>query len=49
LDRDERRAVVETVARVTNGRGTLIVGVSAPNWRIAGDHAGTRPTSARTP
>jgi 1-pyrroline-4-hydroxy-2-carboxylate deaminase len=39
LDRDERRAVVETVARVTNGRGTLIVGVSAPNWRIAGDHA----------
>ncbi len=39
MDRDERRAVVETVARVTNGRGKLIVGVSAPNWRIAGDHA----------
>ncbi len=39
MDRDERRAVVETVARVTKGRGKLIVGVSAPNWRIAGDHA----------
>lgn len=39
MDRDERRAVVETVARVTEGRGKLIVGVSAPNWRIAGDHA----------
>ncbi len=38
LDRDERRAVVETVAGVTKGRGKLIVGVSAPNWRIAGDH-----------
>jgi dihydrodipicolinate synthase/N-acetylneuraminate lyase len=38
LDRDERRAVVETVARVTAGRAKLIVGVSAPNWRIAGDH-----------
>jgi 1-pyrroline-4-hydroxy-2-carboxylate deaminase len=39
MDRDERRAVVETVARVTKGRARLIVGVSAPNWRIAGDHA----------
>lgn len=39
MDRDERRAVVETVARVTEGRGKLIVGVSAANWRIAGDHA----------
>jgi 1-pyrroline-4-hydroxy-2-carboxylate deaminase len=39
LDRDERRAVTETVARVASGRGKLIVGVSAPNWRIAGDHA----------
>lgn len=39
MDRDERRAVVETVARVTKGRGKLIVGVSAANWRIAGDHA----------
>ena len=39
MDRDERRAVIETVARVTNGRGKLIVGVSAPHWRIAGDHA----------
>ncbi len=38
LDRDERRAVVETVARVSEGRAKLIVGVSAPNWRIAGDH-----------
>jgi 4-hydroxy-tetrahydrodipicolinate synthase len=38
LDRDERRAVVETVASVTKGRAKLIVGVSAPNWRIAGDH-----------
>jgi len=38
LDRDERRAVVETVARVTAGRAKLIVGVSAPNWRIAGNH-----------
>jgi len=38
LDRDERRAVVETVARVAEGRAKLIVGVSAPNWRIAGDH-----------
>ena len=38
LDRDERRAVVETVARVTAGRAKLIVGVSAPNFRIAGDH-----------
>lgn len=39
MDRDERRAVVETVARVTMGRGRLIVAVSAPNWRVAGDHA----------
>jgi len=39
MDRDERRAVVETVARVAKGRAKLIVGVSAPNWRIAGDHA----------
>jgi 4-hydroxy-tetrahydrodipicolinate synthase len=39
MDRDERRAVVETVARVTKGRVKLIVGVSAPNWRMAGDHA----------
>jgi len=39
MDRDERRAVVETVARVTRGRAKLIVGVSAPNSRIAGDHA----------
>ncbi len=38
LDRDERRAVVETVARVTAGRAKLIVGVSAPNWRIASEH-----------
>jgi dihydrodipicolinate synthase/N-acetylneuraminate lyase len=38
MDRDERRAVVETVARVAKGRAKLIVGVSAPNWRIAGDH-----------
>jgi len=38
LDRDERQAVVETVARVNQGRAKLIVGVSAPNWRIAGDH-----------
>jgi 4-hydroxy-tetrahydrodipicolinate synthase len=38
LDRDERRAVVETVARVAEGRGKLIVGVSGANWRIAGDH-----------
>ncbi len=38
MDRDERRAVVETVARVTKGRAKLIVGVSGPNWRIAGDH-----------
>lgn len=38
LDRDERRAVVETVAGVTAGRAKLIVGVSAPNFRIAGDH-----------
>jgi dihydrodipicolinate synthase/N-acetylneuraminate lyase len=38
LDRDERRAVVETVARVTAGRAKLIVGVSGPNWRIAGEH-----------
>ena len=38
LDRDERRAVVETVARVVKGRGKLIVGVSGANWRIAGDH-----------
>jgi len=38
LDRDERQAVVETVARVAKGRAKLIVGVSAPNWRIAGDH-----------
>jgi len=39
MDRDERRAVVETVARVAKGRAKLIVGVSAPNWRIASDHA----------
>jgi len=39
LDRDERRAVVETVARVARGRARLIVGVSAPSWRLAGEHA----------
>jgi dihydrodipicolinate synthase/N-acetylneuraminate lyase len=39
LDGDERRAVVETVARAVSGRGKLIVGVSAPSWRIAGQHA----------
>jgi dihydrodipicolinate synthase/N-acetylneuraminate lyase len=39
MDRDERRAVAETVAHVARGRAKLIVGVSAPNWRIAGDHA----------
>jgi 4-hydroxy-tetrahydrodipicolinate synthase len=38
LDRDERQVVVETVARVAKGRAKLIVGVSAPNWRMAGDH-----------
>lgn len=38
LDTDERRAVVETVAGVTQGRAQLIVGVSAPNFRIAGEH-----------
>ena len=36
---DERRAVVGTVARVTHGRAKLIVGVSAPNYRIAAEHA----------
>ena len=36
---DERRAVVGTVARVTRGRAKLIVGVSAPNYRIAAEHA----------
>jgi len=39
MDRDERRAVVETVARVAKGRTKFIVGVSAPNWRIAGEYA----------
>lgn len=41
LDADERRAVVETVAGVTSSRAhaKLIVGVSAPNFRIAGQHA----------
>jgi len=39
LGDDERRAVVETVAGVTEGRAKLIVGVSAPNFRIAGMHA----------
>lgn len=39
LDHDERRAVVETIASVTTGRATLIVGVSAPDHRGAGDHA----------
>lgn len=38
LDADERRAVVETVAGVTEGRAKLIVGVSAPSWRIALTH-----------
>lgn len=39
LTHDERRAVVETVAGVARGRARLIVGVSAPSWRIAGQHA----------
>ena len=39
LDRDERRAVVETVAGVASDRAKLIVGVSGPNWRVASDHA----------
>ena len=39
LDRGERRAVVETVARVAAGRAKLIVGVSGPDWRVASDHA----------
>jgi len=39
LAHDERRAVVETVAAVAKGRARLIVGVSAPSWRIAGQHA----------
>jgi dihydrodipicolinate synthase/N-acetylneuraminate lyase len=39
LTHDERRAVVETVAAVAKGRARLIVGVSAPSWRIAGQHA----------
>jgi 1-pyrroline-4-hydroxy-2-carboxylate deaminase len=39
LSHDERRAVVETVAGVARGRARLIVGVSAPSWRTAGEHA----------
>ncbi len=39
MDSAERRAVVETVARVTAGRARLIVGVSAPSWRVASEHA----------
>lgn len=39
LSADERRAVVETVAAAADGRGLLIVGVSAPNRTIALEHA----------
>jgi 1-pyrroline-4-hydroxy-2-carboxylate deaminase len=39
MDRDERRTVVETVARVAKGRTKFIVDVSATSWRIAGEHA----------
>jgi 1-pyrroline-4-hydroxy-2-carboxylate deaminase len=38
MDRAERQSVVETVAAVARGRAKLIVGVSAVNWRIAGEH-----------
>jgi 1-pyrroline-4-hydroxy-2-carboxylate deaminase len=34
----ERRDCVAVAAQVAKGRGKLIVGVSAPNWRIAGEH-----------
>ena len=39
LERDERRAIVETVAGVASGRAKLIVGVSGPSWREASGHA----------
>jgi dihydrodipicolinate synthase/N-acetylneuraminate lyase len=39
LDGDERRAVVEAVAGARDGRGQLIVAISAPSWRMAGFHA----------
>ena len=39
LERDERKEVVETVAAVADGRAKLIVGVSAPSWRMASDLA----------
>jgi len=39
LDGDERRAVVGAVARARHGRGRLIVGISAPNWRMTGANA----------
>ena len=38
MDLAERQSIVETVAAVTRGRAKLIVGVSAVNWRIAGEH-----------
>jgi len=39
LDDEERRTVVAAVARARRGRGRLIVGISAPNWPMAGVHA----------
>jgi 1-pyrroline-4-hydroxy-2-carboxylate deaminase len=39
LSADERCTVVEAVARARDGRGRLIVGISAPNWHLAGAHA----------
>ena len=39
LTADERRANVETAVRVARGRGRVIAGVSAPDWRTAAAHA----------
>lgn len=35
LDQDERREVIRTVARATAGRAKLVVGIAAPNYRVA--------------
>ena len=39
LTADERRANVESAVRVARGRGIVIAGVSAPDWRTAAGYA----------
>ncbi len=39
LTADERRANVDDAVRIARGRGIVIAGVSAPDWRTAAGHA----------